>query len=223
MTLKPQILASERRLSKRQALQLTETAYLSATTALIWISFYYLPVGGGFLRIALPLPLILLQLRQGQRCAIEGLFVTVLLLTTLMGPIRGSIMLFPYGILAIWLGLGWYHRLNWWITWGVGIIIGSLGFVIRLTMLSILVGENLWMVITHSSTDFLEYIAVSLKLGFSPSFSEVQSLTITFIFLQNLIYVFTVHVIAYWTFSRLDVNISEPPSALHCIVNGDHF
>ena len=48
-------------LSRRQALRLVEGAYLAATTALIWLALYYLPVGGALFRLALPLPLSLLR------------------------------------------------------------------------------------------------------------------------------------------------------------------
>ena len=72
-------------ISRRQALRLVEGAYLAATTALIWLALYYLPVGGALFRLALPLPLCLLQLRRGGRSGAEGLLVAVLLLTALMG------------------------------------------------------------------------------------------------------------------------------------------
>ena len=51
-----------RKLSRHQALRLVEGAYLAATTGLIWLALYYLPVGGALFRLALPLPLSLLQL-----------------------------------------------------------------------------------------------------------------------------------------------------------------
>ena len=63
-------------LSRRQARQLTDTAYLAAATALLWVGLYYLPVGGVLFRLALPLPLTLLQLRHNGRCAVEGVTVT---------------------------------------------------------------------------------------------------------------------------------------------------
>ncbi|MFM7393220.1 MAG: DUF2232 domain-containing protein, partial [Cyanobium sp.] len=66
-------------LSQRQARQLTDTAYLAASTALLWVALYYLPVGSPLFRLALPLPLALLQLRHGGRCALEGMVVTTLL------------------------------------------------------------------------------------------------------------------------------------------------
>ena len=59
------------RLSRQQALRLVEGAYLAAATGLIWLALYYLPVGGALFRLALPLPLILLQLRRGNRSGAE--------------------------------------------------------------------------------------------------------------------------------------------------------
>ena len=76
-------------LSRRQALRLVEGAYLAATTGLIWLALYYLPVGGALFRLALPLPIALLQLRRGGRSGLEGMLLAVLLLTALMGPVRG--------------------------------------------------------------------------------------------------------------------------------------
>ena len=65
-------------LSRQQALRLVEGAYLAATTGLIWLALYYLPVGGALFRLALPLPLTLLQLRRGGRSGAEGLLLAVL-------------------------------------------------------------------------------------------------------------------------------------------------
>jgi len=62
----------QRQLSHRQARQLMDTAYLAAATALLWVALYYLPVGSPLFRLAMPLPLALLQLRHGWRCALEG-------------------------------------------------------------------------------------------------------------------------------------------------------
>lgn len=68
----PAALMTRHPLSQRQARQLMDTAYLAAATALLWIALYYLPVGSPLFRLALPLPLALLQLRHGWRCAVEG-------------------------------------------------------------------------------------------------------------------------------------------------------
>ena len=65
-------MSSRRQLNRGQARQLMDTAYLAAATALLWVALYYLPVGSPLFRLALPLPLALLQLRHGWRCGWAG-------------------------------------------------------------------------------------------------------------------------------------------------------
>ena len=122
-------------LSRQQALRLVEGAYLAATTGLIWLALYYLPVGGALFRLALPLPIALLQLRRGGRSGLEGMLLAVLLLTALMGPVRGPLLLFPYGSLALWLGWCWCRGLSWWLSWPVGVVLGTAGFLVRVIVL----------------------------------------------------------------------------------------
>ena len=66
-------MAADRQLAqrRRQARRLTETAYMAASTGLLWVAIYYLPIGDAIFRLAIPLPLALLQLRQGPRAALE--------------------------------------------------------------------------------------------------------------------------------------------------------
>ena len=142
--------------NKNQALNLIEPSYLASLSALIWIALYYLPVGGALLRLTLPLPLVILQLRRGTKVALEGIIIQLLLLIILMGPIRGPLFLFPYGLLSFWLGWTWIKEKNWWYSWSLGIIIGSIGFFVRVFALSILVGENLWIVITRASYGLID-------------------------------------------------------------------
>ena len=123
------------RLSRQQALRLVEGAYLAAATGLIWLALYYLPVGGALFRLALPLPLILLQLRRGSRSGVEGLLLSVLLLTALMGPLRGPLLRFPYGLLSLWLGWSWCRGISWWLSWSGGIVLGTAGFLVRVLSL----------------------------------------------------------------------------------------
>jgi uncharacterized protein YybS (DUF2232 family) len=200
---------SPHRLSRRQALQLVETAYMAAATALLWAGLYYLPVGGALFRLALPLPIALLLLRQGWRCGWEGMVVASLLLVALMGPIRGPLVLFPYGALALWLGWGWRSNWSWWLTWGVGLVIGAGGFLVR---------ENLWVLITAAAAGLLERISALLNLGGGPDLLQVQALALGLVVVQNLIYVLALHAVAYWIFPRLQAPIPEPPEALRALV-----
>ena len=50
--------------TKTEALNIVETSYLASLSALLWVALYYLPIGGALLRLILPLPIILLQLRR---------------------------------------------------------------------------------------------------------------------------------------------------------------
>jgi uncharacterized protein YybS (DUF2232 family) len=201
-------------LSRRQARQITDSAYLAAATALLWVGLYYLPVGGALFRLALPLPLALLQLRHNGRCAVEGVAVAALLLVALMGPIRGPLVLFPYGLLALWLGWCWRRRCSWWLSWSIGLLIGSAGFLVRVAVLSVLLGENLWVLITTAAAQVLERLSGLLQLGGGPDLLQVQLMALALVLVQNLIYVLALHAVAYWIFPRLQSPISEPPALL---------
>jgi uncharacterized protein YybS (DUF2232 family) len=208
-------------LTARQARQLMDTAYLAAATGLLWVALYYLPIGSPLFRLALPLPLTLLQLRHGWRCAVEGLVVTALLLVALMGPIRGPLVVFPYGLLALWLGWCWRRRSSWWLSWGVGSVIGTLGFLVRVAVLSVMVGENLWVVITTAAAGLLERLAGVVGLAAAVDLGQVQVAAVLLVWVQNLIIVLALHAVAYWIFPRLQAPISEPPAALRALVAVD--
>jgi uncharacterized protein YybS (DUF2232 family) len=208
----------DRQLSPRQARQLVDTAYLAAATALLWVALYYLPVGSPLFRLALPLPLALLQLRHGWRCAMEGMVVTTMLLVALMGPIRGPLVLFPYGLLALWLGWGWRRRLSWWLTLPLGGLLGAAGFLVRVAVLSVLVGENLWVLITSAAAGLLERLSSLLGLGPGLDLLQVQIAAVLLVILQNLVVVLCLHAVAYWIFPRLKAPISEPPPVLRALV-----
>ncbi len=211
-------LPPQRQLSHRQARQLMDTAYLAAATALLWVALYYLPVGSPLFRLALPLPLALLQLRHGWRCALEGVAVLGLLVVALMGPIRGPLVLFPYGLLALWLGWSWRRRLSWWISLAVAGLIGSLGFLVRLAVLSVLVGENLWVLITTAAAGLLERLLGQVGIGAGIDLAQVQATALALVLIQNLLMALCLHAVAYWIFPRLQSPISEPPEALKALV-----
>ena len=208
-------------LSHRQARQLMDTAYLAAATALLWIALYYLPVGSPLFRLALPLPLALLQLRHGWRCAVEGVVVTALLLLALMGPIRGLLVLFPYGTLALWMGWCWRRGASWWWSWGLGSLIGAVGFLVRVAVLSVLVGQNLWVVITSAAAGLMEKLASLIGHSGAVDLAQVQLLALVLVLFQNVVVVLAMHAVAYWIFPRLKSPIPEPPELLRVVVAMD--
>ena len=212
---------SSKKISKGKASMIVETSYLAAAASLIWIALYYLPIGGAVFRLALPLPLALLQVRRGLQAGIEGLTLAILLLTVLMGPIRGPLMLFPYGFLSLWLGWCWYKNFNWWISWIVGILIGVVGFLIRVFVLSFLVGENLWVIITRAGASLLERIIDLLNLSLSFDMSHVQFAALSLVALQELVFVLSLHALAFWIFPRLQASMPEPPDVLNSLISLD--
>jgi len=206
-------------LSKRNALKIVESSYLAAATALIWIALYYLPIGGAIFRLALPLPLALLQIRRGVKTGVEGVTICVMLLTALMGPLRGPLVLFPYGLLSLWLGYSWKKRWNWWLSWSVGVSIGTMGFLVRVFVLSILVGENLWVILTRAGAGLLEKGIDIFNLSFTPDMRQVQIVALCLVITQEIVYVLCLHALAYWIFPRLKSSIPEPPAFLETLIS----
>ena len=197
---------------KSQALDLIEPSYLASLASLLWIALYYLPVGGALLRLILPLPISLLQLRRGTKVALNGIFVQILLLIILMGPIRGPLFLFPYGTLSFWLGWCWLKNKSWWFSLFSGILIGASGFLIRVFALSILVGENLWILVTRASYGLIQKFASIIDISWTPSVTFIQLVAIFLVIFQEFVYVLTIHIIAYAVFPRLKSSIPQPPT-----------
>ena len=195
-----------------------DTAYLAAATALLWAGLYFLPIGSPLFRLALPLPLILLQLRHGGRCAVEGVAVSVLLLIALMGPVRGPLMLFPFGLLALWLGWAWRRGCSWWLSLSLAALIGTAGFLVRVAVLSVLVGENLWVLLISVAAGLLDRLAGLVGSAASFDLSVVQLVAVLLLLVQNFLVSLCQHAVAYWIFPRLQAPIPEPPPALQSLV-----
>ena len=204
---------------KSQALDLIEPSYLASLASLLWIALYYLPIGGALLRLILPLPISLLQLRRGTKVALDGIFVQILLLIILMGPIRGPLFLFPYGILSFWLGWCWLKNKTWWFSLFSGILIGTSGFLIRVFAISILVGENLWILVTRASYGLIQKFASIIDISWSPSLTLIQVVAILLVIFQEFVYVLTIHIIAYAVFPRLKSFLPDPPSRISGFVD----
>ena len=205
--------------TKTEALNIVETSYLASLSSLLWAALYYLPIGGALLRLILPLPMILLHLRRGTKTALEGLLIQFLLLFIIMGPVRGTLFLFPYGILSFWLGWSWFKEKSWSLSLTIGVIIGTLGFFLRVIALSILVGDNLWVLITRASYGLIEKFIGLFNLPFSPSILSIQLGAILLIVFQELIYVLTLHVVAYSLFPKFKLTIPDPPRLIDSLVD----
>ena len=103
-------------------------------------------------------------------------------------------------------------------SWVFGVFIGSIGFLVRVFVLSVLLGENLWVVITRASAGLLDRLFELLNLPFSPELAQVQIMAIALVVLQEVIYVLVLHALAFWIFPRLKAPIPEPPLLLYGLV-----
>lgn len=191
-------------------LVMVETAFLASTASLIWLLNYYFPMGP-LLRVFFPVPIALVYLRWGHRAAWMSALVSGLLLSVLMGPTRSLLFFIPYGLLGVLLGMMWRRRATWAISIGIGTLIGTIGFFFRFWLLSILLGEDLWVYLMTQITEIAEWLLLKLGVLTPPSFLLIQAIAIVSIFVNSLLYLFVVHLAAWVVLERLRNPIPPPP------------
>ncbi len=191
-------------------LKMVETAFLASAASLIYFINYYFPLGP-LLQIFFPVPVALLYLRWGSRAAWMGALVSGLLLSVLMGPTRSIVFVVPYGLMGVLLGATWKRRSPWIVSIGLATLLGVLGVFFRLWLLLVLSGEDVWVYSITQVTNLLEW--AFLKVGFlaQPSIVLVEAVAIAIVFLNNIIYLFAVHLAAWFLLDRLGNPIPRPP------------
>ena len=195
-----------------------ETAFLASTASLVWLINFYFPVGP-FLKIFFPIPIALIYLRRGNRASWMAAIVSSLLLLVLMGPTRSIIFFMPYGLMGVLLGACWHKRSSWVISISLGAVIGSLGLLFRFWLTSLLLGENLWVYVITQITKFVDWIFFSLGILAQPDFALIQILALGSIVVQNLVYLFAVHLVALMLLERLDNPIPPPPEWVRVLID----
>ena len=216
ITLKADIKQSMPR--KTNTVILVETAFLASTASLIWLINYYFPLGP-VLKIFFPIPIALVYLRRGLRASWMAALVSGLLLSVLMGPTRSIVFLMPYGLMGVQLGTFWRRGVNWEFSIAVGTIIGTLGLFFRFWLFSILLGEDLWVYVITQITELTDWIFIKLGLLTQPSFVLIQMLALLMIVINNLIYLFAVHLVALILLDRLGNPISRPPQWVQVLLD----
>lgn len=189
---------------------MVETAFLAAAASLIWLINYYFPIGP-LLKIFFPIPIALIYLRRGSRAAWMSALVATLLLSVLMGPTRSIVYLIPYGLMGIQLGVCWRRKAHWFFSITLGSLIATIGVFFRFWLFSILLGEDLWVYVITQITEFADWIFLKLGILAQPGFVLIQVLTLVTIFISNLIYLFSVHLVALILLDRLKNPIARPP------------
>lgn len=199
-------------------LMMVETAFLSSTASLMWLVSYYLSIGP-WMRILFPLPIALVYLRWGLRSAWMSAVVCGLLLAVLMGPYLSLMFCIPYALLGVQLGFMWKRRLPWLFSIPTGTLISTLGFFMRMALLSVFLGEDLWSYVTNRIADLIQWLLSKLVgwglLGFEvlgqTPLAGVQLATVGMILCSDLVYLFTIHLAAWLLLERLGNPISAPP------------
>ncbi|MGF1524650.1 MAG: DUF2232 domain-containing protein [Leptolyngbyaceae cyanobacterium] len=202
----------------RGPIAMSETAFLASATSLIWLVNTYFPPGP-ILRIVCPLPLALVYLRRGPRSAWMGVLVSGLLLAVLMGPPRSLLFVMPYGFLGVQLGWLWQRGASWYVSVGLGTLLNSLGFFVRLWLFSLMLGEDLWVYLINQATQIVNWGLERLinwgLLGWG-SLSQtnvtlVQTVALAIVLISSVVYLFTVHLAAWLLLERLGEKMPAPP------------
>ena len=207
---KPEPKKFQKQSLSNETLAMVETAFFASTSSLIWLINYYFPMGP-ILRIFFPIPIALVYLRWGHRSSTMAAGVSTLLLSVLMGPTRSIVFLMPFGVMGVQLGFLWRKGSSWLFSMGIGTIIGSLGLFFRLWFFSLLLGEDLWLYLVTQMTELAEWGFTQLGLLAQPNFLLIQAIAIGAIVLNNLLYVFVVHLVALLVLDRLGNPIPRPP------------
>ena len=203
---------------KRKTLVTVETAFLASTASLIWLINYFFPLGP-VLRIFFPIPTALAYLRWNSRAAWMTALVSGLLLSVLMGPTRSIVFVIPYGLMGVQLGACWRRGSHWAFSIFIGMLIGTFGIFFRIWLFSLLVGEDLWLYAMTQVTGVLDWLFLKLNIIAQPNLWLVQSFAVFMVFLNNLIYLFAVHLVALLVLDRLGSPIPRPPKWLGAILD----
>jgi uncharacterized protein YybS (DUF2232 family) len=191
-------------------LVMVETAFLASTSSLLWLVDYYFPMGP-LLRIFFPTPIAITYLRRGRRAAWMAMLVSGLLLTVLMGPTRSILFVMPYGVIGIILGMCWSRGAGWAMSIGLGTIVATFGAFFRIWLVSILLGDDLWLYLTTQVTKLAEWIFLRLGLLIQPSLVVIQGIAFVAVIFSSLMYLFVVHLAAKLLLDRLGTPIPDPP------------
>ncbi|HEY9890050.1 MAG TPA: DUF2232 domain-containing protein [Candidatus Obscuribacterales bacterium] len=198
---------------------MVETAFLASAASLLWLVNAYFPPGP-LLRIVFPLPIALVYLRWGPRAAWMAALVSGLLLAVLMGPPRSLLFVMPYGLLGVQLGWLWRRGASWYASIGLGTLLSTLGFFVRLWLLSLMLGEDLWIYLISQATQVINWVLERLiNLGFlgwgslsQSNTTLVQGVALVIVLVSSLVYLFTVHLASWLLLERLGEKMPPPPA-----------
>ena len=201
-------------------LKMVETAFLASTASLIWFINFYFPLGP-VLRVLFPIPIALVYLRWGNRAAWMAAVTSGLLLAVLMGPVRSLLFVMPFAFMGVLLGATWHRRVPWMVSIILGTLLGTVGVFFRLWFLSLLSGEDLWVYVINQVTEIINWIFLHLEILTTPNLLLIQLGAIALIFINNFIYLFIVHLVAWLLLDAIGNSIPRPPRWVQVLMDYD--
>jgi uncharacterized protein YybS (DUF2232 family) len=194
-------------------LRLVEAAFLSSVIALIWlVDLFFTP--GPLLSVLIALPVLLAALRWNPKTA--GLVVTVstLLLTVFLGPTRSVRYLIPFGLVSLFLTWAWRRGWSWGKTIPLGAVLMTLGEIFRYTLLSVLLGENWFVLVANGVVKGIQWFGQWFGMYIKLSMWQVWLLFLMSNLAGQLIYMLAVHLTARFSLKKLGYDTAFAPQWL---------
>jgi uncharacterized protein YybS (DUF2232 family) len=138
-----------------------------------------------------------------------------------MGPTRSILFFIPYGLMGVQLGALWRRQASWVFSIFTGTLLGTVGIFFRFWLLSILLGEDLWVYVMTQITQLTEWGFVKLGLLAQPSLLLIQAIAVVMIIISNAVYLFVVHLVALLMLDRLGNPIPRPPNWVQVLLDYD--
>jgi uncharacterized protein YybS (DUF2232 family) len=136
-----------------------------------------------------------------------------------MGPTRSILFFIPYGLMGVQLGAMWKRQSNWLFSITLGTLLGTIGFFFRFWLLSLLLGEDLWVYVMTQITQLTEWGFMRLGLLAQPSLTLIQAIALVMIVINNIVYLFVVHLVALLMLDRLGNPIPRPPEWVQVLLD----
>jgi uncharacterized protein YybS (DUF2232 family) len=102
---------------------------------------------------------------------------------------------------------------------GWGILIATFGFFFQATVVSLMVGTNLWLYLNQQVRNLLATVFEWLGILLDPSLAAVQMIAVVMIMIQALLYVLLVHLVSLLLLERIGYPIPDPPKWLQAILD----
>lgn len=115
-------------------------------------------------------------------------------------------------------GLPVAQGVSWFISLPLCTLLGTLGTAFQLVLVSLLLGENVWLYSLIQASSFLNWLLPQWGILDQPDLALIQAIAIAGIIGSNFIYLLLVHVGAWLLFDRLQIAIPAPPRWLEVLL-----